>query len=192
MQAEKKRLDYLDVARGILIILVVIGHVWQAGYVHNAIYVFHMPAFFMISGILLSVTKSHQKGYLRFIARRIYSFGIPFLFIEFLGVLSSILRNGVTLNWKGYLFNTLTLHFNDPNLWFLEDLFLIEVLFAGLLCLFKKDWAVIAVVAGYIVTAYALPKEVPMIVSLLVSLRWYFLYFVITIRRTTAIRWRPR
>ena len=41
----------LAIAEGcILIILVVIGHIWQDGYVHNFIYNFHMPAFFVISG----------------------------------------------------------------------------------------------------------------------------------------------
>ena len=42
-----KRLDYLDRAKGILIILVVIGHIWQSGPVFNVIYSFHMPAFFV-------------------------------------------------------------------------------------------------------------------------------------------------
>lgn len=179
MAEEKKRLEYLDVARGILIILAVIGHIWQAGYVHNAIYVFHMPAFFVISGMLLSVTQSYKKGCLRFVARRIYSFGIPFLFIELLGVLSNIMRFGVTLNWKGYLYNTLTQNFNDPNLWFLEDLFLIEVLFAGLLCLLKKDWAVIAAAAALVAASYVCPKEVPAVVALLFSLHRYLTFFVI-------------
>ena len=52
------RLDYLDKAKGILIILVVIGHIWQSGPVFNIIYAFHMPAFFFISGLFSKKTVS--------------------------------------------------------------------------------------------------------------------------------------
>lgn len=41
----KKRLEYIDISKGILIILMVIGHIWQGGFVFNLIYAFHMPAF---------------------------------------------------------------------------------------------------------------------------------------------------
>ena len=72
----KERLEYIDTARGILIILVVIGHIWQAGFVHNFIYSFHMPAFFFISGMLMSHTRAYDKKYIQFVSSRIYSFGV--------------------------------------------------------------------------------------------------------------------
>ena len=103
----KERLDYIDKARGILIILMVIGHVWQSGPVFDVIYAFHMPAFFIISGILMQHTKSCEKPFGKFLTGKILAYGIPFLWIECLGVLTDILRNGVTLNIKGYLYNTL-------------------------------------------------------------------------------------
>jgi len=46
------RLDWVDVARGIGIIAVVIGHVWTRGGVRDAMYSFHMPLFFLLSGML--------------------------------------------------------------------------------------------------------------------------------------------
>lgn len=52
------RLAEIDRAKGILIVLVVIGHIWQSGYLFNTIYTFHMPAFFVISGILFGVSRS--------------------------------------------------------------------------------------------------------------------------------------
>ena len=46
------RLEWIDVARGIGIIAVVVGHVWTRGPLRDAVYSFHMPLFFLLSGIL--------------------------------------------------------------------------------------------------------------------------------------------
>lgn len=46
------RLDWVDVARGIGIVAVVIGHVWMRGPLRDALYSFHMPLFFLLSGML--------------------------------------------------------------------------------------------------------------------------------------------
>ncbi|MGE4430081.1 MAG: acyltransferase family protein [Sphingobium sp.] len=46
----KARLDWVDAAKGLGIILVVIGHVWTRGAVRDAIYAFHMPLFFILAG----------------------------------------------------------------------------------------------------------------------------------------------
>ena len=46
------RLEWIDVARGIGIIAVVAGHVWTRGPLRDALYSFHMPLFFLLSGLL--------------------------------------------------------------------------------------------------------------------------------------------
>lgn len=46
------RLEWIDVARGIGIIAVVAGHVWRSGPLRDALYSFHMPLFFLLSGLL--------------------------------------------------------------------------------------------------------------------------------------------
>ncbi|KEQ54033.1 acyltransferase family protein [Sphingobium chlorophenolicum] len=46
------RLEWIDVARGIGIVAVVVGHVWTRGGLRDAMYSFHMPLFFLLSGIL--------------------------------------------------------------------------------------------------------------------------------------------
>lgn len=53
------RLDWVDVARGIGIIAVVIGHVWTRGPLRDAMYSFHMPLFFLLSGML---SRPHPFG----------------------------------------------------------------------------------------------------------------------------------
>ena len=54
----KKRIGYLDMAKGLAIILVIIGH---SSFVplraKILLYVFHIPLFFFLSGFTLNVTK---------------------------------------------------------------------------------------------------------------------------------------
>lgn len=172
-----RRLDDIDRAKGVLIILAVIGHIWQAGPVHNFIYAFHMPAFFVISGMLMFHTQSYEQKYFRFLLRRIYAFGIPFIFFEILGVLTDILRHGVTLNVKGYIFNTLLLHFNDSNMWFLAALFLIEAIFCAAKKLLKKDWAVGALCGALFVGYLLLPRGENRYMQTLMQACHYLMYF---------------
>jgi fucose 4-O-acetylase-like acetyltransferase len=44
------RLAWLDSAKGIGILLVVVGHIWTSGIVRDNIYAFHMPLFFLLAG----------------------------------------------------------------------------------------------------------------------------------------------
>lgn len=84
---ETNHLKHIDSAKGILIIIVVIGHMLQMpNCPHNYIYVlicsFHMPAFFMISGALFNSEKWHQKGLGAFLKSRFQSLMIPWFFFE--------------------------------------------------------------------------------------------------------------
>ena len=52
----KKRFDYIDVAKVIGIILVTYAHIKEKGHDIALIYSFHLPLFFIVAGITLSVT----------------------------------------------------------------------------------------------------------------------------------------
>ena len=69
-----KRSEAIDVLKGILIILVVIGHA-KNDIVHDVIFLFHMPAFFMVSGVLIDRYKLVEKGY---ISKKILRLMIPY------------------------------------------------------------------------------------------------------------------
>lgn len=49
-----ERLHWIDMAKGVGILAVVVGHVWTRGAVRDAMYAFHMPFFFLLSGYLFS------------------------------------------------------------------------------------------------------------------------------------------
>jgi fucose 4-O-acetylase-like acetyltransferase len=62
---EKGRLLWLDALKGAGILLVVAGHVWTHGDVRDAIYLFHMPLFFIAAGYTARVepvNRAAQRG----------------------------------------------------------------------------------------------------------------------------------
>lgn len=74
------RLDYADVFKGIAILLMVIGHCCY-GPIITFIYLFHMPAFFFISGYC---SKFEKGNFSSFLVKKIFSILVPFFFITFL------------------------------------------------------------------------------------------------------------
>lgn len=72
----KKRYDYLDVARGLGIIAVIWGHItshWSG----NFVYLFHMPLFFIISGMLFR--KEKYNSFYSFIKKRSKRLLVPYV-----------------------------------------------------------------------------------------------------------------
>lgn len=86
--SKKKRINMYDIAKGIGIILVYLGHVPPNIYFRRFIYSFHMPLFFIISGMLLNVNKYDMKG---FFISRTKSLMIPAItFIAFSNIVGFI------------------------------------------------------------------------------------------------------
>jgi len=65
------RLDYIDIAKGLGILMVVLGHL---GVLQNYIYMFHMPLFFFISGFLFK-EKIHDR---KFVFTKIIQLLLPY------------------------------------------------------------------------------------------------------------------
>lgn len=73
---QNRRIEWLDVAKGIVIILMVIGHTGIPISFTNIIFSFHMPFFFIASGITTNFQTSTLK---EFFYRKLRSLGIPFI-----------------------------------------------------------------------------------------------------------------
>ncbi|MCD7847499.1 MAG: acyltransferase family protein [Oscillospiraceae bacterium] len=67
------RLVWLDVLKGIGIILVVLGHVYKNAVFYNFVYAFHMPLFFFAAGWLYK-----EKPILSYIKHRFYTVMVPY------------------------------------------------------------------------------------------------------------------
>lgn len=72
---EKKRNQWLDVAKGITIILMVLGHTSIPQVASNFIWAFHMPLFFIASGWC---TNWNKLGFVEFSKRKVQTLLIPF------------------------------------------------------------------------------------------------------------------
>jgi len=127
-----KRLMGLDMARGIAIILVVIGH---SGFIsHNCniwISSFHLPLFFIISGILAGIRQEEEQSLSKLALQKARSIMIPYLWFSIGSVCLDILQVLVgNFKWSTvweHVTQTLTLQ-GYSVLWFLPVLYLAEML----------------------------------------------------------------
>lgn len=134
-----KRLDYIDIAKGILIILVVIGHILTGeSYIRSWIWTFHMPAFFVISGILINHSSFTKKSLSEVFISLFQTCIIPYIVFEIIGALSCRITHLKIANLNGYLYDSLTVQCNNIVDWFLITLFISEIIVYFLLKLQNK------------------------------------------------------
>jgi fucose 4-O-acetylase-like acetyltransferase len=142
--AEGSRLVWVDIAKGIGIVLVVFGHVWRGlhaahfaippetyQWVDRLIYSFHMPLFFVLSGLF--IPKSVQKPASVFLLDKLKTIAYPYVLWTLIqasvnAALSSVTTTPVSLGqilfempWRPYA------HF-----WFLYVLFFHSVAYLAL------------------------------------------------------------
>ncbi len=142
----KKRVQYIDIAKGIGILLVVLGHNDLNAYhpmLHRFIYAFHMALFFFLSGIFFNpkrdfktLVKKRFDGLIKpliFAISLIYGISVFFGKMSFATaggrLLKSLYMTGPYLNWV--------------QLWFLPILFLVNIyayFFYKSTNPIKKDW----------------------------------------------------
>lgn len=140
MNINKKdnRIEFLDTAKGIGIILVIIGHVSTNALINNWIYSFHMPLFFIISGYISgeSIGIISTKKFLKKKARSLL---IPYFLFSILSYLywviiernirgenNSIIKPFINIfiaqgGSNNYVFNVV--------MWFLPCLFVTEIIY---------------------------------------------------------------
>ena len=144
---DKKRLRYLDAARGLAILLVVLGHIWETAQpVPVLIYSFHIPLFFLISGILTAYTRQERRPMKLLVFSRLRGLIIPYVFFEAVFILIFGVRNHFDFrSQSGQVYGGLLLSPLNVPLWFLPTLFLAELFFLLLLRLIRNRRCVAAV-----------------------------------------------
>src|SRR5829696_9860797 len=141
-----KRIEYLDIAKGIGILLVVLGHndfEVISLFIQRLIYSFHMPLFFFLSGYFIN----SSVPFFDFFKKRFNALLKPFFFTIFLiyftsvsfekmGFNMAIMRTIKSLYGSG--------HYLDwVQLWFLPHLFVVSLyafLFISVMSRFKQRW----------------------------------------------------
>lgn len=114
------RLQWLDIAKGLTIILMVLGHTSIPEFASRFIWAFHMPLFFISSGW---TTNQKKKNLVVFTCHKFRTIMIPFfvysaivLTIEKIAFGGAIFQNWLEKGWQGYA------------LWFIPVLFLSSIL----------------------------------------------------------------
>ena len=159
MAIHKERIEYIDLAKGICIILVVLNHTCgeQAGSFIASMNIFRMPLYFVLSGLFFK-----HYDFVIFFKKKVNKLLIPF----FCAILFVVLPSELLLNWisKGefvpYSFQGEYGRLNlgiIPAAWFLMCLFIVNIYFYCLMMLCKRNVIAISIVGGACgVVGYAL------------------------------------
>lgn len=127
-----KRIEWIDAAKGIGLILVMLGHL-QAPYLVTWIYTFHMPLFFFLSGV--TTLNGNRYNFTEFLKKKIKSLVIPYFSLGIIIWIFYVIINcfvgednrlyGSNLHMLGEFFKQE--HF--WTIWFLAALFVAEIIF---------------------------------------------------------------
>lgn len=93
-QSKSNRIAYIDAAKGIGILLMILGHTGMYGLpvvMHKMIYSFHMPMYFIISGFLFNTKKYENVVFSKFIKREFIKYIIPYFVFAFINLVLCIL-----------------------------------------------------------------------------------------------------
>lgn len=130
----KERIHYFDLAKGIGIILVVLGHLeFISMPLRYFIVSFHMPMFFIISGMLIQITCEESKDRKEIVKRKFKRMMIPYISFSILYFFIEIIYFKLTglSSWETIfdnLYQSVCLH-GVSVLWFLPAIFFGEIMF---------------------------------------------------------------
>lgn len=93
----KRRVDWIDIAKGLCILLVVFGHelTWDDG-LRYAIYAFHIPMFFILSGMTVFLSGELENKFEIFLKRNINGLFRPYIIVSCIYTGFDIIRGGIT------------------------------------------------------------------------------------------------
>lgn len=163
MEKKKNRVEYIDVAKGISIFFVIMGHAannLDEPFYRVLLYTFHMPLFFMLSGILMKPKNAYGlKEWGSIIRKNLLVLVAPYFIWGLIYAQFSYVNLGriVYGSWKA-LTNAGTL----TSLWYIPCLFLVRLEVHLLFCLFKKikaDTRILALASAVI--AFAIGMLLP-------------------------------
>lgn len=138
---EKERIAWIDIAKGIGIVLVVLGHcVVKTDYAHKFIFSFHMPLFLALSGYCFHVTK--YDSFKEVVLKRGKALLVPYFEFVIFGLVITLLvpgwRQALTLKsiaidmYQGYPASV-----HVTSIWFLVSLYVISLTYY-IMCLISR------------------------------------------------------
>ena len=153
METTKQRIDFIDLAKGFCIILVVFTHVntyFKLDYaLKDVLASFRMPLYFILSGLFFK----KYSGFYDFVKRKANNLLIPFFFFyltlsfmlpNLLYLIGYNVRHTDKLGWNS-IFNFIFYdQFSNSPIWFLLCLFWVNVIFYNILIISgDKIWKIV-------------------------------------------------
>jgi surface polysaccharide O-acyltransferase-like enzyme len=184
----KKRIEWIDFARGIAIFIVVLRHVILGCFYADAFasyknilwscyvffYNFSMPLLFMISGFIHTHTKLNRnyKELQISLLRKLVAFGIPYLIfsISFYWFKSFVGGSEHFLQWKNLFLLIKPIEYY----WFLYVLFLIFCIIEILDYIFKNDYVVFTIIVFITILRWNFDTDIFLFDKLSKSLIYFY------------------
>lgn len=159
-----RRIEWLDIARAISIILVVLGHSSTSKYLVTYIYSFHLPLFFVISGYLFTQKEMSCLNYMKNRAKTIlvpyfvFSFLTYFIYIAIYAVSSNKTKYPYSIVLKQlagifYSNGTIWMDFNYT-IWFLTCMFIVQLMFFLIMKYIKNNFQLVGILVASSIVGY--------------------------------------
>ena len=169
---QANRIAYLDIAKGIGILLVVFAHINIKGPIYQTIYSFHMPLFFILAGMTFStygsfsefIGKKAKRLLLPYIVYSLITFAWYALVEVKMPEFTGLTRNQTVFGSFMEIFlarGSVDFLQHNPALWFIPCLFITELIYYAL-CQCRKSvkliCGIILGVCGYLFTLDYMPQ----------------------------------
>ncbi len=169
MTAKSGRIVWIDQLRSVAFLFVIIGHVAIPKEMKSLIYSFHMPLFFLISGLPLNNQKILNIPFKDYVSKQAKSLLVPYFWLNFLCyplwyISFQILTDSkqtIPGVFKGIFLGCFGIDFPSNALWFLLVLFIAIIIYAGILKFSKGNdgtmlcLVLVCAIVGYLDKAFA-------------------------------------
>lgn len=177
-----KRIDYLDIIKGIGIILVVFGHSHGNSEFESYKWItsFHMPLFFIVSGFLISTKDIKEIKFKEFLFKKSKSLLIPYFLFSLIYLPLKIIVFNLNIS-SAIIHSAYIMILHGINAaWFLPCLFFVEILFYLSTRYISKDIVRMSLISIIYVGALLLSKaNINLVVLIMIRVFVGLFYFSI-------------
>lgn len=158
-----KRVAWIDVAKGMGILLVVLAHSrFQSREMSWWINSFHMPLFFVVAGICYDETR--YSNFFAYLRRKIVALVYPYFTLSLLAIgLVAVLYRGDDASWGvGQMVKNMLTGSTGGAFWFITALLIVELLYASFVKFVRNNYIrLVATFAVSLLAAYFIPRHLP-------------------------------
>lgn len=188
---ELKRVQWVDILKGLLILFVILGHSVSNSHIKNYISTFYMPCFFILSGWFMK--KKADLGI--YTMKRVKSILLPYLFFSIIWILFCFLKNFIIETDFNIIkaFVSIFLPYsgrtggNVYNLWFLPCLFFSQIIIAVIIYN-KKILRLIGIFVWFLFLVLGIIVELYCSLLYAISIASIFVFFGFIIQNYVLIK----